>query len=54
MDYKKMYAWLLGAVDDALILIESGNVKGAYDTLVAACHTCEDAYIDACDEEPEE
>lgn len=45
MDYQKMYAYLLGIVDDALILLESGNLEGAYKLLLTACETCEEEYI---------
>ena len=54
MDYKKMYAWLLGAIDDALTLMDSGDTKGAYEMLISACQTCEDAYIASCDDSEDE
>lgn len=45
MDFKKMYAYLLGAVDDALTLMESGCFDSAYQVLLIACETCEEEYI---------
>lgn len=45
MDYKKMYALLLYEVDKALSMIEGDDIRGAYQTLINACNTCEEAYI---------
>ena len=43
---RQMYATLCGGVDDALTLLEAGNVWEAQKTLLQALKTAEELYID--------
>ncbi|MBE6996415.1 MAG: hypothetical protein E7429_06820 [Ruminococcaceae bacterium] len=44
---KQMYAILCGGMDDALTLLEQGDVPAAQKTLLRALETAEERYIDA-------
>ncbi|MBE6963653.1 MAG: hypothetical protein E7429_06745 [Ruminococcaceae bacterium] len=43
---KQMYATLCGGMDDALTLLEQGNVWDAKKTLLRSLETAEELYID--------
>ncbi|MBQ9647175.1 MAG: hypothetical protein IJV43_02275 [Oscillospiraceae bacterium] len=51
--YKKLYFGLFGKVEDAVILLDDGNVWEAKRKLLDALEAAENAYIEA-DEEPTE
>ena len=50
-DYKQMYLHLMGAISDALELLEAANPEGAHQILINAQLWAEDVYISAEDEE---
>jgi len=55
VDYQKLYAYLVGKIDDALELLEVGDlVKAApiRELLQNALLRAEEAYIDAAEKEP--
>ena len=54
-DYQKLYAYLVGKIDDALELLEEGDLvkaKPIRELLQNAILRTEEAYIDAAEEEP--
>ena len=55
VDYQKLYAYLVGQIDDALELLEEGDSVAARpvrELLSSALLRAEEAYIDAAEEEP--
>ena len=54
-DYKKLYAYLLGQIDDALVLMLESRYADAYRLLHNACLAAEDAAAEEiCDRNPNE
>ena len=56
IDYQKLYAYLVGKVDDALELLEEGDLVAARpirELLHSALLRTEDAYIDATENPPQ-
>ena len=54
MDYKKLYAYLMGEVDEALTLLDTGNllhVPKVREMLQNALLTAEEMYLDATEDE---
>jgi len=55
VDYQKLYAYLVGQIDDALELLEEGDLVAARpvrELLSSALLRAEEAYIDAAEKEP--
>lgn len=50
MDYKKAYAFLLGKIDDGLILLQEGKAAEAYKLLHEACLMAEEMYLEDTEE----
>ena len=54
--YRKLYSYLIGQIDDALTLLDEGNIFQFYrvkDILQNALLTAEEMYLDAEDDEEE-
>ena len=47
-NWNKMYAIMLSAADDAISMLEQGDVSAAEELLKKAMLECEDEYIDSC------
>ena len=56
VNYRKLYSYLVGQIDDALTLLDAGNIFQFYrvkDILENALLTAEEMYLDAEDDEEE-
>lgn len=57
VDYQKLYAYLVGRIDEALALLEEGDLVRSHpvkEILSAALLTAEEAYISAAEDDASE
>ena len=54
LDYKKLYAYLLGQIDDALVFMLEGRYVDAYRLLQDACLSAEEVFLTDEDNRPDD